>query len=853
MFDFYLKIKELFGFFTRQKLSVKLSVMTLVLILLTLPFINSKQVNHTFFQHADQLTNNDYLIGAWYFSSWHTPLILPQYGCDLNASIVSDPILKSLTTDPFAYVKTGRNRELDYLYSTGGSDAINAANLGYVKGYDPEFYLLKNQNAAVLPLYRWSSSKGHSYTNSLSNATYWQSQGYKNDGSLGYLYSPDLPQPTGTVPLYRVEVYNSIYELTTDKGRLDWALRYALTAQNWSQIKLLGYVDTSYKVDESMITSYIAYLPNQSQPEEPLLGYSQDSDLNPEVMNKYINWASDNGINFFAFDWYWGKNIMVKDSHGQIYSCGNQREFFQEGLRTFLSSSNSYKMKFALSWFPVAWTQDYTISEQDAKDALTYLINNYITYPNYLKINGKPVVYIAGNGDPNIKLANNVTEFKDLTDYAQQEAQKKGLPGIYFVSVDAVQMGIGELAASGFSAVTQYSNTLQLSSPSPDLESTYHVTPFKPGQPGSLLKGSTLGSSESYQTMISDLKNVWEYSYSLLNRNSSDKNINFIPTVSGGWDNSDQVTALYAGMVLTNRTPTLFKRHLIDAKNVLDIYNHNQPKILMINSWNEWGEGSMIEPDKQYGTQFIEQVKSVFGLPIQPMADYVSISGKVVDSKGQGIANAPFIIGTGSSSQPVIVVYTNASGFYQVDNYVKKGDYYDIRPASVTNIKCDIFFEPNLCQGTYITRDNHTSYENQHAGSSNDCAVNCNFTYQLSLFKNPIAFPTLTVIPMPTQTVSTSNQSSTANFYSVGGKVSANDKGRLLSSKILIKDLTTNQSQVVTVNQDGGYVVNNLVKVGDLYSVSPAFRAAPNYYPNQVAGGANNMLDCGIKCNFFML
>jgi hypothetical protein len=36
------------------------------------------------------------------------------------------------------------------------------------------------------------------------------------------------------------------------------------------------------------------------------------------------------------------------------------------------------------------------------------------------------------------------------------------------------------------------------------------------------------------------------------------------------------------------------------------------PRILNINCWNEWTEGSYLEPDTRNGTAFLEAVKDVF-------------------------------------------------------------------------------------------------------------------------------------------------------------------------------------------------------------------------------------------------
>jgi len=49
-----------------------------------------------------------------------------------------------------------------------------------------------------------------------------------------------------------------------------------------------------------------------------------------------------------------------------------------------------------------------------------------------------------------------------------------------------------------------------------------------------------------------------------------------------------------------------------DAKYFLDRYNPKH-KILVLNSWNEWTEGSYLLPEKRYGDAYLKAIKKVFG------------------------------------------------------------------------------------------------------------------------------------------------------------------------------------------------------------------------------------------------
>jgi len=95
----------------------------------------------------------------------------------------------------------------------------------------------------------------------------------------------------------------------------------------------------------------------------------------------------------------------------------------------------------------------------------------------------------------------------------------------------------------------------------------------------------------------------------------------YTPNVSMGWDASPRCmqsdrfelhnypwTPVFVG-----NTPAAFQQQLQTAKAFLDSYNPTH-KILVLNSWNEWTEGSYLLPEKKYGDAYLKAIKAVFGL-----------------------------------------------------------------------------------------------------------------------------------------------------------------------------------------------------------------------------------------------
>ena len=62
---------------------------------------------------------------------------------------------------------------------------------------------------------------------------------------------------------------------------------------------------------------------------------------------------------------------------------------------------------------------------------------------------------------------------------------------------------------------------------------------------------------------------------------------------------------------ISGNTPERFEQALRLGKQRL-LAKREGPRILNINAWNEWAEGSYLEPDTAYGMKYLEAVRQVF-------------------------------------------------------------------------------------------------------------------------------------------------------------------------------------------------------------------------------------------------
>ncbi len=329
------------------------------------------------------------------------------------------------------------------------------------------------------------------------------------------------------------------------------------------------------------------------QPKIPLWGYTNESD--PEVMRMKIDAANKYGIDVFIYDWYY-------------YNDG---PFLEKGLENgFMGAGNNNKLKFALMWANHDWVDLFPRNPEignaplfypgaitpETFDKMTdYIIEKYFNHPSYWKIDGCPYFsiyelyrFIEGmGGRENAKAA--LEKFRIKT-------RKAGFKDLHLNAVVwGVQILPGEkilkdpeemLDYFSFSSITSY-------------VWIHHVK---------------LGSFPV--TEYSEARDdYFKYSNDFVKK----AKLPYFINVSMGWDASPRCrqdipfkNLGYPCMAMIgNNTPSAFKNALETAKNWTDI-RHKKNRIITINSWNEWTEGSYLEPEREYGYQYLEAVKSVF-------------------------------------------------------------------------------------------------------------------------------------------------------------------------------------------------------------------------------------------------
>ena len=331
--------------------------------------------------------------------------------------------------------------------------------------------------------------------------------------------------------------------------------------------------------------------PGHDQPKVPLWGYTDEKD--PKVMAQKIKAASDYGIDCFIFDWY-----MYEDGPF-LNRC------LDEG---FLKAKNVGKIRFALMWANHDWVDIHPYT-RGAKQNLLYpgkvsakrfdeicdlLVNQYFTQPNYWKIDGKAYFsvydiqkFMSGFGS--------IEATKAAMNRLNEKAIAAGLKGVHWnlvawgrpiLPVEKVPANYPELIKLlGFDSVTSYVWIHHVSLP--DRQTDYNK------------------ARDQYFTYWNKVKYDFKAPY--------------YPNVSMGWDPSPRcdLKSEWGNFgypftnTISNNTPENFKTALQMTKDKL-LSDPQGSRIININCWNEWTEGSYLEPDTKNKLKYLEAVKSVF-------------------------------------------------------------------------------------------------------------------------------------------------------------------------------------------------------------------------------------------------
>jgi hypothetical protein len=313
------------------------------------------------------------------------------------------------------------------------------------------------------------------------------------------------------------------------------------------------------------------------QPKIPLWGYELDND--PKVMEKWIDTATEYGVNTFIFDWYW-------------FDDGS---FLESSLNDgFLKARNNEKMNFYVMWANHNVPRNYwnvhkfkddrsrlwdgAVDLENFEIIVDRVIKQYFNKPNYFKIDDRPVFSIFSIGNL-IRGLGGLEQAAAALQYFRQETKKAGFPGLHIQTIvfDTPNEDLlNKIEVLGYNSVTYYN----WGGPHP----TDYI---------------------QWGVEAMERRAKWDKAI----------DIPFFPNASIGWDDSPRFPhQTKEHVVHLNKTPEAFEGFLQKAKDFSDAHPE-QAKLITIFAWNEWIEDGYLLPDIKYGFSHLEAVKKVMITP----------------------------------------------------------------------------------------------------------------------------------------------------------------------------------------------------------------------------------------------
>jgi hypothetical protein len=111
--------------------------------------------------------------------------------------------------------------------------------------------------------------------------------------------------------------------------------------------------------------------------------------------------------------------------------------------------------------------------------------------------------------------------------------------------------------------------------------------------------------NRTYTDILEDVKVEWDS----VNKSIS---VPLYPNVSLGWDNRLRYVEKKRKWICLDNTPENVKKGFELAKDYVDSHPDMKAPLIVVNSWNEWTEGSYLHPDDLYGYGYLETIKKVF-------------------------------------------------------------------------------------------------------------------------------------------------------------------------------------------------------------------------------------------------
>jgi lipopolysaccharide biosynthesis protein/GT2 family glycosyltransferase len=375
------------------------------------------------------------------------------------------------------------------------------------------------------------------------------------------------------------------------------------------------------------------------QPREPHddIGYYDLSET--ESMRKQANLARQHGIHGFCFYHYWFSGARILEKPVDL-----------------LLRNLDIDINFCLCWANENWTKTWDGLNTDIlleqkylpEDPVNFIkdIRVYLKDFRYIRIDNKPVIIVYKSND----IPNATSVFSEWRKWWDENEGGDLL--IWCVRTDPEDIGLRKLK-SNIDAVVEF----------PPAIFPYNINSKR-------LPFATSGCFHDYQKMVFEISSNTQL--------AATPTVDFYRSVMLGWDNSARRKngwSSWVGFSLSSYYKWLchtisYTRKAFPADR----------RFVFINAWNEWAEGTYLEPDKKYGYASINTTsRALFDLPLNSPSALVVSSEETSQIDQKKWANRDDLSTISEINTLAVVIHVFYFDVFQnIIEYLKKIDAVNI-------------------------------------------------------------------------------------------------------------------------------------------------------------------------------
>ncbi len=305
---------------------------------------------------------------------------------------------------------------------------------------------------------------------------------------------------------------------------------------------------------------------------QPRVPYKYYDLSDPKELISQMKMAKEYGVDGFAFYHYWfgGKKLLEKP-----IEC--------------LWEYDETPVDYCLCWANESWNRRWNNEEKEILIKQDYgekkeweehyhYLSAFFRKKNYIKKNNRPVIIIYN------KRA--IPCVKEMYECWRKLSKEDGFDGIHIVDVHRSKL---------LHEAPYYGDAVMRFEP---FATIHEISYFKRKS----LETQHIGFNNRAYRVID-----YEAFCKIMIERSCFKDANQYLGFFAGWDNTPRVGE-NAGLLFDNNGPSIFEKYLgKQYEKSLDCNND----FLFINAWNEWGEGTFLEPDNTYGFGYLDAIKRI--------------------------------------------------------------------------------------------------------------------------------------------------------------------------------------------------------------------------------------------------